>query len=285
MQYTETQLDKLIADVEKEFSTHLAKAEEDQKDLTATPVSEEAPVEILAKAEEKKPEEKKDEAKEEQKPEAKDAKPAEVEGEKKPEAEAKPAEEAKPEDAPTPAADAGHDYDEEDMAHLKKMYMSMSKGELLAHHDMAKSALDEMAKCGDISQEKPAMTKSEEIKPIEIKTEESKPNQEVELLKSELTASNAKFEELKKNFDAVAAFLTKLVEKKTAPAAKAITSLDVIAKSEGAGEEEKTLTKSEIDSALNKKASDPSLKKADRDAINAYYLSDAGINSINHLLK
>lgn len=284
MQYTETQLNKLIEDVEKEFTTHLAKAEEDQKDLTVKPESEVASVETLAKAEEeKKPEEKKDEAKEEQKPEAKDAKPAEAEGEKKPEAEAKPAEEAKPEDAPA-HGDAGHDYDADDMAHLKKMYMSMSKSELLAHHDMAVEALDEMAK-GDISQEKPAMTKSEEIKPIEIKTEESKPNQEVELLKSELSASNAKFEELKKNFDAVAAFLTKLVEKKTAPAAKAITSLDVIAKSEGAGEEDKTLTKSEIDSALNKKSSDPSLKKSDRDAINAYYLSGASINSISHLLK
>jgi hypothetical protein len=62
---------------------------------------------------------------------------------------------------------------------------------------------------------------------------EKSENTEVELLKSEL-------ETQKKNFEAVQEFLTKLV-KKTAPQGKAITSLDVIAKSEASNEEKAAL--------------------------------------------
>jgi hypothetical protein len=55
------------------------------------------------------------------------------------------------------------------------------------------------------------------------------------LIKSELEAAKAKSEEDKKNLEAVCkAFLKKFVEK-TAPAGKAITSLDIIAKTESAG--------------------------------------------------
>jgi hypothetical protein len=288
MQYNETQLAKLIADVEKEFTAHLAKTESDSvepKELESEPT-------VLAKAEEEKsskPEEKKDEepkekeaeAKPEAKPESEEApKASEKPAEAAPEAEAKPEGEAKLEEKPAMSSDESCDYDEEDMQHMQKMYSSMSKGELKAHHD----CIANLAKCGDMSQEKAPMMKSEEITPVEVKLEEVKPSQETELLKSELSAANAKYDDLKKNFDAVAAFLTKLVEKKAAPAAKAITNLDVIAKSEGE-QEEKVLTKGEVDSILGKKASDPSLKKADRDAINNYYLSDKDITRISHLLK
>jgi hypothetical protein len=107
---------------------------------------------------------------------------------------------------------------------------------------------------------------------------------EVELLKSELGSVTAKFEELKKQYDGVAAFLTKLVEKKAAPAGKAITSLDVIAKGEG-HEEEKPLTKSEVHTALLKKSQDPSTSKPDRDLINNFYVNSGTIESISHLLK
>ena len=109
-------------------------------------------------------------------------------------------------------------------------------------------------------------------------------NTEVELLKSESQAKDAKIDGLQKSLDAVSTFLTKLVEKRVAPAGKAILSLDVIAKSEG-GSDEKTLSKGEIDAALIKKSQDPKLEKSDRDLINAYYLSSGSINSISHLLK
>ena len=115
----------------------------------------------------------------------------------------------------------------------------------------------------------------------EIVQEEPK---ELEILKSEVEAQKAKAEGLQKSLDAVSAFLTKLVEKKVAPQGKAITSLDVIAKSEST-QEDKTLTKSEIDSKLLTKAQDPKLEKSDRALINAFYLDGASINSISHLLK
>jgi hypothetical protein len=350
MQYNETQLTKLIEDVEKEFTAHLAKAEEGL----------ESP---LAKAEdgEKKPFPPK---KEGQKPEAKEAEHAEGE---------KPAHEASQESHEAPAGKpegheaapaegnpaegqpaSGHDYDEEDMAHMRQMYMSMSEPELKAHHD----CIAELAKCGsgmemgksEIEDENPELNskphdkgeplfadkkdggiepqephnalgakspasnangakinksehdrrnggkieaqapgkipgaKAPASKSNEAAMEKSEGSPEVELLKSELGSVNAKYDDLKKNFDAVAAFLTKLVEKKAAPAAKAITSLDVIAKSENT-EEEKPLTKSEIDSVLLKKAQSASTSKTDRDAINAYYLSGESLRSISHLLK
>lgn len=274
MQYNETQLAELIKDVEREFTTALVKAEEDAKaSLEVTEVS-------LAKAEEEKPEPKKDE-----KPEEKQAEPA-AEGDKKPEAEAseeKPAAEAKPEGEAAPQSDQGHDYDAEDMEHLTKMYMSMSKAELMVHHDACKMALD---KCGEsaMAQESAPMAKSEEIKAIEVKAEVVA-SPEVGLLKSELEAANAKYEELKKNFDGVASFLGKLLETKAAPAAKAITSLDAIAKSES-GNEDKTFTKSQVHEILCKKSSEPSLQKSDRDAINVYYAEgQVNVTGISHLLK
>jgi len=294
MQYTETQLSKLIEDVEREFTAHLVKAEE-----TATEVVAEVAVEApLVKAEDG------------EKPEKKEAKPDEKapEAEKKPEAEAKPEGEAKAavpgEEAPAPSAEAkpegeaapdapaeagaeGCDYDAEDLAHMEKMYASMSKGELKAHHDV----IARLAKCGDMApgqapaQESAPMAKSEEIKPVEVKAEVTAPAQEVDLLKSELNESKSKLETLQKQFDGVAAFLTKLVEKKGPPAAKAITSLDVVEKSESANEE-KPLAKNEIHSILCKKTAEPSLAKSDRDAINVYYAGgQVDIKGISHLLK
>lgn len=301
MQYTEKELSKLIEDVEKEFTTHLAKAEEEFNASKLAKSEEEsaAPVvdgtETLAKAEDDKPADKPEEKKEEKEEPKSEEKPAaeakEGEGDK-PAAEAPAKEEGKEaapaEEAAAPAADEGHGYDDEDLEHMHKMYSSMSKAELKAHHDAIKNCLDacgSVEKCGEESAPAP-MAKSEETS-VEVKAEvkaEEKPAEEVELLKSEISAKSAKVEELQKNLDVVTEFLTKLFAKKPAPAGKAITNLDAIQKSEG-GKEEKTLTKSEITTILAKKAADPSLTKSDREAINAYYLNGASIDKISHLLK
>lgn len=275
--YSEQELKSLIEDVEREFTSHLAKAESSLK---------------LAKSEDES--EKKDESKEEHKdkePEKKEEKGAEEpkqeesekeepkeehkeEGEEKPSeemsSEEKPSEEKKPEHGD----EEGHDYDEEDMQHLHGMYSSMSKGELKAHHDIIRKCMDGkmMAKC------EYSMEKSEKDFAIETKTDE-----EVTLLKSELEAAKAESGNLKKNLEAVEAFLKKFVEK-TAPAGKAITSLDVIAKTEGANKE-KPLQKSEIDRQLTEKAKNPSLSKSDRDAINSYYCGSKDIEKVRHLLN
>ena len=57
--------------------------------------------------------------------------------------------------------------------------------------------------------------------------------EEISLLKSELEAAKAESEEEKRTWKRLKHFLTKFVEK-TAPAGKAITSLDIIAKTENA---------------------------------------------------
>jgi len=287
MQYTEKELSTLIANVEKEFTAHLAKAEESflakSEDAAAPLVKAEEAAPAPEKKDEK-AEEKPEHKEEPKKDDAKEAAPAQEREEPKDDAKAAPPESKEHAPAKEGADNQeGHDYDEQDMEHMHKMYSSMSRGELKAHHDSVKRALDSHG-AAEQAGEQP-MAKSEDVKSVEVKPEVVvAASNETELLKSELEAEKAKASTLQKNLDAVSAFLTKLVEKKGAPAAKAITSYDTIAKSEG-GQEEKTLTKAEIDSVLMKKSQDPKLEKSDREAINAYYLSNAGINTISHLLK
>lgn len=305
MQFTEKDLTKLIQDVEVAFADHLNKAE-----------SEAAQTAPLAKAEDEKPADKKEDKPSEEKADKPEAKEESKESKEAPkaDAEAKPeGEAAAPADAPAaeaaPAAGieaaATAVYDAEDMAHLEKMYMSMSAEEQLIHHDVLRKCMDaaqsqaapaaeaaaapaaaqapaaEIDKCGDMS-----MSKSEntEAVAVEVKAEDVKPNPEVELAKSEAAAATAKAEQLQKSLDTVQEFLTKLVKK--VPQGKAITSYEQVAKSEDtAAGEGKELSKSEINAILGKKAADPSLTKSDRDAINAFYLNGANINTISHLLK
>lgn len=272
-QYTDAYVSELISAVEKEFTTYLGKSE------------------ALAKAEDSsEKEEKKEESKEE--PKDKKEKPAhETDEEEKEESKETPEaaedEEEHAEEGKEAAEDAehgeeDHGYDDEDMDHMHGMYSSMSHGELKAHHDAVRKCLDSkgMAKCGEMG-----MQKSEKDLAVTIKAEATK---EIELVKSELLAQleveRAKSSELKKNLDAVSEFLTKFA-KKTAPAGKAITSLDVITKGESANTEEKALTKSEVTERLVKKATDPKLSTSDKEAINAYYLQGGSMDKIRHLLK
>jgi len=265
--YTQEELNKLIQVVEKEFSELLTKSEESGVDGME-----------LAKAEPA------EEPKEDEKEESQEAPEQEAPAAEAPEAEAKeePSEEQKDpelkEEIQAPKSDEGHGYDEEDLKHMQEMYGSMSRAELMAHHDAVKQCLDaqSMEKCGEMAPA--AAAKEAPAAEAMAKSEDT-----TDLLKSELETEKAKNEELKKNLDAVSEFLGKLLTKK-APVAKAITSIETIAKSESQ-EEEKVLSKSEIDSILYKKSSDPSLAKADRELINAFYLNKGSINSITHLLK
>lgn len=312
MQYTEKELAALIKNVESEFTAHLFKSEAG----AAQP--------SLAKAEDEKPEKKESKEsdsgdKQESKPEAKSKEESgEAPAKEAPAAEAKPEGEAPAapsEEMPTgeapvaPSADEGASgYDAEDIAHMDAMYMSMSKAELLAHHDSCVRALDaigaehthaaaaapaapaaeaapaapaapaaEIDKCGDMSMQKTET--SVEVKP-EVIVQETK---ETEILKSEFAAAKAKNEELQKSLDAVSSFLTAFVKK--VPQGKAITQYEQVQKSESVPAEDAQLSKSEISSILSKKAADPTLSKNDREAINAFYLNNANVNTISHLLK
>jgi len=317
MDYTSDQLNGLLAEVEKEFKVHLAKAEQSFNLAKSEDAPKDAPKEKDEKkaASESKGEPKK--AMESEKPEDKGVK------DQNQQAEAKPGEndQAQPgaaqdaaaapaaQDGAAPAAEGeDHQYDDEDMGHMQSMYGSMSRGELKAHHDCIRKCMDGMglAKCEDgmaksemedgkdgehrpnggphdgeaASKKTPASSDAQAMN----KSERDLAISEVSLLKSELEAVKAKGVEEKKNLEAaLSQFLTKFVEK-TAPAGKAIMSLDVIAKHEAANAE-KPLSKSEIDAKLLAKAKDFSLSKSDRDAINSYCCGNKDITKVSHLLK
>ncbi len=277
--YTELDVANMMKSVEVEFAAHLAKLGEtpiakseeasDKKEEPKEEGNKEESKEAPKGVESEKPEDKgvKDQSQQDNSKEEKgqplESKEARVEADGK--------ENAKPSEDPHGQAE-DHGYDDEDMAHMHSMYSSMSRGELKAHHDAVRKCMDGhgLAKCED------AMMKSEKDVVIEIP-------QEVSLLKSELEAVKAESEDRKKNLEAVEAFLKKYVEK-SAPAGKAITSLDTIAKHES-GLDEKPLQKSEIDAKLLNKAKDPSLSKSDREAINSYYCGSKNIEKVSHLLK
>lgn len=306
--YDEQKLSSLIDEVTKEFTRELAKAEESFK--ASKPEESE-------KKDEKKPEEKNAS----EKPESKDGKESTEQAPSKeaaPQAESKeqaPQEAGKEQSqapqAAAPEAQDAHGYDDEDMQHMHSMYSSMSKPELKAHHDCIRKCMDGMAMSeqgmakaemedakegehrpnggptdGEAASKKTASSSDDQAlekseKFLEVDTSASV--KEVEILKSELQAAKAEADATKKNLEAVETFLKKFVEK-AAPAGKAITSLDVIAKTESVSKAEKPLSKSEIDSKLLAKAKDLSLSKSDRDAINSYYFTK-NIEKVSHLLK
>lgn len=301
---TEKELSALLGEVEKEFSQILAKADNTlakSEDVSLVKAEDEKKDDKKDKPEAKDDKDKKPAAKEEASAPKQDAPPA-APSDNAPPADAAlaaPAAEAQADAAPAAPAMEGHGYDEEDMAHMQAMYASMSREELIAHHDAVKAALDgmmqqqaapaapapqasapEMDKCGDMT-----MVKSEKDVVIEVKPETVEASKESEMLKSELASKEAKITELSKTLEAVTQFVTKLVEKKGAPQGKAITQLDTIAKSE-VTPEKKDLSKQDIAAKLLAKASDPKLEKTDREAINAYYATgQINLTGISHLLN
>jgi hypothetical protein len=293
--YTEKELNNLIADVTTQFTAHLAKAEESFKlakseDESDKDESKEPKKEIEHEKEEDKgikDQHQQDTSKEQDKqpPESKEER---VEGDKK--------ENEKPSEDPHGEA-LDHGYDDEDMQHMHSMYSSMSRPELKAHHDAVRKCMDGMMKSeledsakdaqgyrpnGGPAEGEAARDKTPACSDTQAFEKSEKDFSDVSLLKSELEAAKAESEERKRNLDAVSAFLTKFVEK-TAPAGKAITSLDIIAKNSESNE--KVLQKSEIDAKLMAKAKDLSLTKSDRDAINSYYCGSKNIETVRHLLK
>ena len=250
--YSKEEFQAMVASLESEFM-NLMKSEQEAQQLA-------------------KSEDEKDEAKEDKKednadskaPEAKDEKPEENEGDESAKEEQK--EESKEEDE-------SHGYDEEDLEEMHKMYGSMSKGELKAHKESIEKCW--MGKCGEMTE----MGKSEE-KSVET-TQEPKVE---DLLKSELEAIKKENEDLKKNVEGLVSAINDYVTKKPAPARKAITDIEFVKKSEEEVKE-KPLTKSEISNILAKKAQDPKLSPQDRAAINSFYLTNAGVEKIAHLLK
>jgi hypothetical protein len=137
MKLTQTDFEKLVADVEKEFDSFLAKAESEAK-----------PEVTLAKAEE---------SEEDKSDEKKDAKEASEDAEDK-------KEDKKDDDK--------HDYDDEDMEEMHKMYSSMGKAERQLHKSAIEKCGDMMvAKSEEVTKEEP-LTKSEDAQSLKKAEEE-----------------------------------------------------------------------------------------------------------------
>jgi pyruvate dehydrogenase E2 component (dihydrolipoamide acetyltransferase) len=251
MKFTPEAYNQLVEDVEKELSALLAKSESEIS-------------QPLVKSEEESKEEEKDESpKEESKEEPKE------------EAKADEKQEDKEEEKKDADQDEKCDYDDADHEEMHKMYESMSKAELKAHKD----AVDQkwMAKCGDMQQ----MAKSEETTvKVETKQEDI---QETELVKSENTSLKKENEDLKKNVETLVVAMNSYLSKK-APERKAVTDMSFIAKSEEIKTEAKPLSKSEVTRILSQKAQGQ-LSKSDREAINNFYINNAAIETVSHLLK
>lgn len=260
---TTEQYEKIIADVEKEFSVFLAKAES----ASAEPLTK------FEESSEDKSDEKKDEKKEDKKD---DEKKDESSSDEKKDEDKK--DEPKAEDK----KDEDHGYDDQDVEEMHKMYHSMSKAELDLHKATAEKCL--MAKCGEMKQ----MDKSEKETVVKIPALETKVEVKSEdntLIKSQLETLSKENVELKKNVESLVDAMTKFVNTKKAPARKAITEIGFLNKSEEEKTEEKALSKGEITTILSRKAQEPTLSKSDREAIDKYYLGNAGQEIVRHLLK
>lgn len=301
--YTSEELGSLLDEVSKDFSAFLAKSEDEseKKDPKEEGEKQEMPKEESKASETPKEDGSKEEPKKDMSEGKKDGEPEQsempMEGEKQ----------------EMPAED--HGYDDKDMQDMHSMYSTMPKSELKIHHDAIRKCMDGMgfAKCesgmakaetehaakdaegfrpnggpsdGEAASSKTpkasgdqALEKSEKNLVINVSSDK-----EIALIKSELQAVKAENDKSKKELADALSFLTKFVEK-TAPAGKAITSMDIIAKTENVNGNEKPLSKSEIMVKLSSKAKDPTLSKSDRDAITSYCLSKSNISKVSHLLK
>lgn len=163
--------------------------------------------------------------------------------------------------------------DEEDYETIDDLYASMTKSEKEAHYAAVKKSIfgEEVE---EEAVEEQSMEKSEEV-------EAKEDNDEVEMLKSEN-------EELKKNYEQLNELVSKLFNTKKAPAQKAVTNVNYIAKSEETEVEEKedfsNMSKNEVTAKL-KSIDYSELKKSDREAINNYYLDNGSVESIKHLIR
>lgn len=163
--------------------------------------------------------------------------------------------------------------EEEDYETIDDLYASMTKSEQEAHYAAVKKSL--------YGEEVEAQQEEveEKIEKSEAKAEEND-EEEVEMLKSEN-------EELKKNYEELKSMVDQLFNVKKAPAQKAVTNVNYIAKSEESNSEEidfSEMSKNEITAKL-KTIDYSGLKKSDREAINNYYLDNGSVDSIKHLIR
>lgn len=163
------------------------------------------------------------------------------------------------------------DMDKSEEQQIEDLYSSMEKTEAESHYNCLKKVL-----FGKVSEEQAES----------VQKSESKENEEIELIKSENEKVKTENETLKKNAEAYEKVIEVLKRKVSAPIQKAVTGLDYIKKSDTEAKEgeEKSLSKSEIDSKLSQVIKSD-ISSSDREKINQYYLGKGMFETIKHLVK
>lgn len=158
------------------------------------------------------------------------------------------------------------EYNEEELGTIEELYKSMDKNEVEMHYNSLKKAM-----FGD-----------SKVETDMKKSEESKSEEETKMLKSEN-------EELKKTLDKLTQIVTKVFSKNPeAPKQKAITSMEVVKKSEEETKIESKdfskISKEEINKTLTAKIRSGKIEKNDKEAINNFIINNGSIELIKHLL-
>lgn len=174
----------------------------------------------------------------------------------------------------------------EDFETIDELYASMDKSEIEAHYNSIVKVMAKEESAEHEAEESEEEEKKEHKKgKKEEKEEMEKCGDMVAAKKSEKTLVEEN-EELKKNIETLNELVGKLFATKKAPAQKAVTNLNFIAKSE---ENETTsfnvegMSKGEITSKL-KSLDYASLSKSDKEAINNFYLQNGSVSKIKHLI-
>lgn len=160
---------------------------------------------------------------------------------------------------------------------VEELYKSMSDEEKKSHYETLKKVMagQEMKKSEEAAAPKEEPKKDDAA--VLAKAE-------IEALKATVEEQKKQNEELKKNLDGVVAALSKkFVKPAGAPKQKAITELGALNKSE-TKEASASMTDKEIRKVLSERAKEPTLKKSDRDAINAYCFGKVDVSAVKHLI-
>lgn len=157
---------------------------------------------------------------------------------------------------------------EESFETIEELYDSMNKSEKEAHYAACKKSLFGEEESSET--EEPVVEAKEEV-----------------MAKSESDKLKEENEELKKSYNQLNELVSKMFSVKKAPAQKAITGTDYIAKSEEVEGEEaidlSKMSKGEITEKL-KTVDQSNLTKSDRNAINDFYLKNGSVDKIKHLI-
>jgi len=243
--YTEEQMNKILAQVESEFSSLLNKAEEEASESVEEVTEEIENAEITEETEET-----------EESAEASEEVTEEVESEE---------------------ADS-HEYSDEDIKEVEGLYADMDKSEAEIHYKALKKAIG--ASTAEVEPVK-KNEKEETVEEVKEDTESLVKDEKIAALAEENEKLQKSIGDLTR---ALGQFLGKKTAKRKAVTGLNYQTIAKNEAEESEKESFKSLSKTEITAKLHQVASTP-ISAQDRQLINDYYCKNGSVESIGHLLK